>query len=407
MAAIKAADEGVSSTILESMPRPARKLGISGKGRGNLTNTASYEEFLQHFNNQGRFLKFSFKHFFNQDLIDFFQREGLNTNVERGGRVFTASGKATEIVNCLIAAAERRKVKILTQTPVNNIYFTDNHFHVICGNDQHLVAPAIILATGGRSYPLTGSTGDGYRFARAFGHTITPLYPSLVGLKPEKCYPTALERLSLKNVEATLFAGTKKVAAEFGELAFLDGCLAGPIIITLSRKAVPLLENGQKVQISIDLKPALSHEKLDQRLLRDLEQLRREPLQRLLGGLMPSVLADFCAEQLSINPKTPCASFSAESRRKLRNWLKKLEFNITEPGPWSQAIVTAGGIDTRQINTQTLESKIVANLFFAGEIMDIDADTGGYNLQAAFSTGYLAGLNAAIRIKSLLEKGAP
>ncbi|MEW6711338.1 MAG: NAD(P)/FAD-dependent oxidoreductase [Candidatus Riflebacteria bacterium] len=397
MAAIKAAEAGVECLVIESMPKPARKLGISGKGRGNLTNTAGYNEFLKHFNRQGRFLKFAFKQFFNNDLVEFFNQAGLETVEERGGRVFAASGHAPEIVGKLVAAAEKRGVRILTDRPVKKISRTDQGF-IVSTQNRDFHCPVLIIATGGKSYPLTGSTGDGFRFAAELGHEITPLYPSLVALKPDVQLPGTVDRLSLRNINAQLLCGEKKTAEEFGEMTFIDGYLAGPVIITLSRLAAPMLASDKPTFISVDLKPALNHEKLDQRLLRDLQQMAKEPLQRFFAGLLPAQMTDFCSQTLKFNLNSPCHQFTAENRRKLRNWLKDLRFRIVEPGPWSQAIVTAGGIDCGQIDSTTMESKIQPNLFFAGEIIDIDADTGGYNLQAAFSTGWLAGRSAAARI---------
>lgn len=403
MAAIRAADAGIKATVLESMPKPARKLGISGKGRGNLTNIAPYKDFLKHFNNHGRFLKFCFKQFFNQDLLHFFSCEGLKTITERGGRVFPASGKATEIVGVLVEAAKKRGVKILVDTGVKVIIKQHDEFIIKTTSDEKITARTVIIATGGKSYPLTGSTGDGFRFAAMFGHQITTPTPSLVALKAKEEIPPGLERLLLKNVAVQLRVNGKKVAGENGEMTFIDGCLAGAVVVTLSRIAVPLIQKEEEVSLCIDLKPALDHEKLDRRLLRDLEQLQREPLHQLLRGLLPAPMVEFCASSLNFDLKSPCANFSAESRRKLRNWLKELCFVIAEPGPWSQAIVTAGGVNTGEISMQTMESKLVKNLYFAGEVIDIDADTGGYNLQAAFSTGWLAGASAAERLRQTNE----
>lgn len=399
MAAISAADMGIRSCVLEAMPKPALKLGISGKGRGNLTNTADYPQFLRHFNQQGRFLKFCFKQFFNQDLLDFFHNEGLKTVIERGGRVFTISGKATDAVRALVKAAEKRGIKILTGERASKIVKEDSSFKVFTGSNRSFAGQALLLATGGKSYPLTGSCGDGYVLAAAMGHKTTPLYPSLVALKPEKQLPKDLEGLLLKNVELQLRANGRKVAAEFGEMQFIDGHIGGATAITLSRIAVPLLEDKKhKVGLCLDLKPALSHEKLDQRLLRDLKRLHKRPVKELLAGLLPVSMADFCAAELGLSVNSDCGDFSADARRKLRNWLKELCFNIVQAGPWSQAIVTSGGIDTREIDPQSMESRLVKNLFFAGELIDIDADTGGYNLQAAFSTGWLAGKSAATKL---------
>jgi predicted Rossmann fold flavoprotein len=230
------------------------------------------------------------------------------------------------------------------------------------------------------------------------GHKVTQLFPSLVALKPEKNLPGNLNGLLLKNIELQLRADGRKIAAEFGEMQFIDGYLGGATAITLSRTAVPLLHDKKQVRLCIDLKPALSHEKLDQRLLRDLKQLQTRPVKEMLAGLLPAPMVEFCAEELGISTKSLCREFSAVDRRKLRNWLKELCFDIVEAGPWSQAIVTAGGIDTGEINPQSMESRLVENLFFAGELIDIDADTGGYNLQAAFSTGWLAGRSAAMKL---------
>lgn len=396
MAAIKAAEEGASVVVFESMPKPARKLGISGKGRGNITNTAGYSDFLAHFNNHGRFLKTAFKAFFNQDLLDFFAEEGLKTTVERGGRVFTASGKAPEIVSKLVAAARKRNVTIITDTAISDLVIEQKQCKgVKTRTGGTFDADAVIIATGGKSYPLTGSTGDGYKFAQNIGHKVVPPLPSLVALKPERPFPISLNGLQLRNIEARLIIDGKKVQSEFGELAFLDNNLAGPVIITLSRTAVPEIVKKKQVIVSLDLKPALDHEKLDKRLLRDLNKLKNRPCSELIAGLLPTSMIDFCLESCEIDAKLNCSQLEARLRKRLRNWLKELSFEISEPGPWSQAIVTAGGIDTREINPVTMQSKLVSNLFFAGEIIDIDADTGGFNLQAAFSTGWLAGFNAA------------
>jgi predicted Rossmann fold flavoprotein len=398
MAAISAADQGIKSVVLEAMPKPALKLGISGKGRGNLTNTAQYSEFLKHFNQKGRFLKFCFKNFFNQELLDFFHHEGLKTNAERGGRIFTASGKATDAAKSLVNAASKRGVKILVGQRVVKIARDESGFKAITQVGRNFSCQVLLLATGGKSYPLTGSCGDGYGFGTAMGHKVTQLFPSLVALKPEKNLPGNLNGLLLKNIELQLRADGRKIAAEFGEMQFIDGYLGGATAITLSRTAVPLLHDKKQVRLCIDLKPALSHEKLDQRLLRDLKQLQTRPVKEMLAGLLPAPMVEFCAEELGISTKSLCREFSAVDRRKLRNWLKELCFDIVEAGPWSQAIVTAGGIDTGEINPQSMESRLVENLFFAGELIDIDADTGGYNLQAAFSTGWLAGRSAAMKL---------
>ncbi|HNX78126.1 MAG TPA: NAD(P)/FAD-dependent oxidoreductase [Candidatus Rifleibacterium sp.] len=390
MAGIHAADLGMQVIILESMPRPARKLGISGKGRGNLTNTAPFNDFLKHFNNQGRFLKSAFKTFFNTELVEFFNREGLETVEERGGRVFVASGKATDAIACLHKAIEKRKVQLLTSKPVTSLMVEKDQCLGAMAGGRPYLAGATLLATGGLSYPGTGSTGDGLAFARACGHEIVTTLPSLVALTPAAPLPEYLNEISLRNVSAELRVNGKKIAAEFGEMTFLDGNLAGPIIITLSRLAVPAIHQGHLCEIVVDLKPALDHAKLDRRILRDFEEKHQGSLAEVIPGLLPAGMRQFCMQQLDLSPALRIAKVTAEQRRALRNWLKELKFTVSGHAPWEQAIVTAGGVSTRQINPATLESKLIKNLYFAGEIIDIDADTGGYNLQAAFSTGWLA-----------------
>jgi predicted Rossmann fold flavoprotein len=400
MAAIRAADLGLQVTILESMPKPARKLGISGKGRGNLTNTASFNEFLKHFNNDGRFLKSAFKAMFNTSLVDFFSSEGLQTVEERGGRVFVASGRATEAVACLHRAVEKRNVQLLVGKAVSSLMIEKELCLGAVAGGKPYLAGATLLATGGLSYPATGSTGDGINFARACGHEIVTPLPALVALTPDIQLPECLKDVALRNVSAELRINGKKAAAEFGEMAFLDGNLAGPIIITLSRAAVQALHHGSDCEIYVDLKPALDHAKLDRRILRDFEENHAGRLADVIAKLLPAGMRQFCLQQLNLNPALKISQVTAEHRRLLRNWLKELKFRISGHAPWEQAIVTAGGVSTRQINQATMESKLIKNLYFAGEIIDIDADTGGYNLQAAFSTGWLAGSAIAEAVKN-------
>ena len=395
MAAITAADAGLVVTVFESMPKPARKLGISGKGRGNVTNTENYDKFLLHFNNRGRFLKTAFKKFFNKELVDFLAKEGLPTTEERGGRVFTSSGKATDIVNCLHKAALRRGITLKVGTPVKELLIKDGRcIGVSTGTIKHY-ASNVILATGGLSYPATGSTGDGLRFAKNCGHEIIRPLPSLCALKPSIPLPNYLEGVNPRNIKAELFIDGKKAGEEFGEMLFQDGYIAGPVIITLSRIAVPALVNKRKCEIQIDLKPALDHQKLDKRILRDIQEKKDQRFIDIIGGLLPNGLRQFCIKSLKLNTTTKADQTTAETRKQLRMWLKELKFDIVGHAPWEQAIVTAGGVSTKEINPTTMESRIVKNLYFAGEIIDVDADTGGFNLQAAFSTGYLAGLSSS------------
>ena len=393
IAAITAADAGQVVTIFESMPKPARKLGISGKGRGNVTNTASYDKFLLHFNNRGRFLKTAFKKFFNKELVEFLAKEGLPTTEERGGRVFTSSGKATDIVNCLHKAVLKRGIKLMLGTPVKELLIKDGKCIGVSTGTIKYYASNVIIATGGLSYPGTGSTGDGLRFAKNCGHEIIKPLPSLCGLKPKIPLPGYLEGVAPRNINAQLFIDGKKTAEEFGEMLFQDGYLAGPVIITLSRLAVPALDKKCKCEILIDLKPALDHQKLDKRLLRDIQEKKDQRFVDIIGGLLPNGLRQYCIKSLKLNTTVKADQTTAETRKNLRIWLKELKFEIIGHAPWEQAIVTAGGVSTKDINPTTMESRKIKNLYFAGEIIDIDADTGGFNLQAAFSTGYLAAIS--------------
>ncbi len=395
MAAIQAANAGQEVTIFESMQKPARKLGISGKGRGNVTNTATYDKFLLHFNNRGRFLKTAFKKFFNKELVDFLAKEGLHTVEERGGRVFAASGKATDIVNVLHKAVLKRGIALKVGTPVKDLLIKDGKCYGVTTGTIKYYASNVLLATGGLSYPATGSTGDGLRFAKKYGHTIVTPLPSLCALKPSIQLPNYLEGIAPKNIKVELYIDGKKTAEEFGEMLFQEGYLAGPVIITLSRLVVPALKKNSKCEIVIDLKPALDHKKLDNRILRDIQEKKEQRFVELIGGLLPNGLRQFCIKSLKLDTTTKADQTTAEIRKKLRMWLKELRFEIVGNAPWEQAIVTTGGISTKEIDPTTMESKLIKNLYFAGEIIDIDADTGGFNLQAAFSTGYLAGISVS------------
>lgn len=300
MAALTAANNGHQVQIFEAMPKPARKLGISGKGRGNLTNTCNYKEFLKHFNNDGRFLKTAFKNFFNKELVEFFKNLGVETTEERGGRVFVASGKALDAVIALHNAVLAKGIVLRVNYPVTSLLIASGVcVGVQCGAQAHY-ADAVILATGGKSYPRTGSTGDGYAFAKQAGHSITPLHPSLVSLKCDKDL-SALKAVALRNIRVELRLDGKKVAEEFGEMNFLDGELAGPVVITLSRRAVPALDAGQSCALFVDLKPALSHEQLDARLLKDMEAKKLEDALSLMRGFLPRELCGYFLRELGMS----------------------------------------------------------------------------------------------------------
>ena len=395
MAAGQAAELGANVLLLEKMNRPARKLRITGKGRCNLTNVAPLADFIAHFPN-GRFLRQAFSRFFTPDLVAFFQGLGLPTVTERGGRVFPISEKAQDVVDALTRWVRRRGVTLRTESPVERLVIEGGRvIGVQVSGEQDHRADAVIIATGGASYPGTGSTGDGYRLAKAVGHTIVPIRPALVPLETGGDVAPRLQGLSLRNVTARLLVEGKKPAELFGEMLFTHFGVSGPIILSLSRQAVDALHQGQRVTLSIDLKPALDERKLDGRLLRDLDTHGKRQFRTLLKGLLPQKLIPICIEQTSISPDKPAHQITARERGRLRVWLKDFRLGVTGHRPLAEAIITAGGVDVREIDPRSMGSRLVEGLYFAGEVLDVDADTGGYNLQAAFSTGWLAGRSAA------------
>jgi predicted Rossmann fold flavoprotein len=394
MAAGQAAQLGAKVTLLEKMDTTGRKLFISGKGRCNLTNITPINEFIEHFGPNGRFLRQAFHRYFNDDLLEFFHGLGVPTVTERGGRVFPASGLSSDVVDALVNWATYEGVKIWTQSPVEDIIIQDGLVTGVKTKQAQLDADAVIIATGGASYPGTGSTGDGYTFAESAGHTIVPIRPALVPLVTAGDVAKKLQGLSLRNVAISVWTDGRKSASAFGEMLFTHFGVSGPIILTLSRGVVDALRAKKEVEISIDLKPALDHGKLDSRLLRDLKEFSNQQYKTILKELLPKTLIPVCIDQTGIAPDKPGHQISASERKQLRTWLKDFRLKIIDHRKFNQAIVTAGGVDLREIDPKTMESRLVKGLYFAGEVLDIDADTGGYNLQAAFSTGWLAGRSA-------------
>lgn len=404
MAAGQAASCGASTLLLEKMSEPGRKLRITGKGRCNLTNTASLEEFIEHFQPNGRFLRHSFSVFFSDDLVTFFHELGVQTLVERGGRVFPVRDDAQEIVDSLTRWVVLQGAHIIPNTKVEEINIESSDVagvrvapslskHV--STTLHYQADSVVLATGGASYPGTGSTGDGYVLAKNLGHAIVPIRPVLVPLVTSGDIAPRLQGLSLRNVRASAIIDGKKMDEAFGEMLFTHFGLSGPIILSLSKLVVDALEAKKNVEISIDLKPALEEKKLDARLLRDLDAHGKQQYKTLLSGLLPRLLIPVCGEQTNIPAEKPAHQISSEDRLRLRKWLKDFRFKVTRHRSFNQAIITAGGVNTREVDPRTMASRKVSGLYFAGEVLDVDADTGGFNLQAAFSTGWLAGKSAA------------
>jgi predicted Rossmann fold flavoprotein len=399
MAAGQAARQGASTLLLEKMARPGRKLRITGKGRCNLTNVAPVEDFIAHFGANGRFLRQAFARFFTPDLLAFFAVLGVETVVERGRRVFPVSEDAQEVVDALVGWAKAGGARLRTEEPAARLLIEDGRIAgVECRSGCVYHARMVVLATGGASYPGTGSTGDGYRMAEAVGHTIVPVRPALIPLETAGDIAPRLQGLSLRNVGVSLWVDGKKRAEAFGEMLFTHFGVSGPLILSLSGRAVDALRAGRSVGLAIDLKPALDEQTLDARLLRELDGHGKQQVQTMLKTLLPRTLIPVCIDLTDIDAHKPCHQVTAKERRRLLHLLKDLRLDVTGHLPIEAAIVTAGGVSLREVEPRTMESKLVGGLYFAGEVLDLDADTGGYNLQAAFSTGWLAGWSAGAAV---------
>jgi predicted Rossmann fold flavoprotein len=395
MAAGQAAAAGARVLLLERMKKPGLKIGISGKGRCNLTNISELPAFIEHFGKNGRFLRQAFNHFFVPELIAFFARQGLALVTERGGRVFPENGKALEVVKILRHWLTKEGVSIITSARAERLLVTnDRIIGVQCGNATYQCAAAI-LTTGGASYPATGSSGDGYRLAAELGHRIIEPRPALVPLETAGNLAAGLAGLHLRNIGFRLLINNKRVGRFFGELVFMEYGISGPVTLTMSLQVVDALRKGAQAAIILDLKPALDEHKLDVRLRRDFEKRCHEQLTSVLRGLLPRELIPVCLNATKLKGNLPAGGIRAEQRKRLRYWLKNFRLEISGYRGFDEAIVTAGGVDLREVDPRTMQSKLINGLYLAGELLDLQGDTGGYNLQAAFSTGWLAGRCAA------------
>ncbi len=392
LAAGRAAESGAKVLLLEKMNQPGRKLRITGKGRCNLTNIAPMREFMDHIGENSRFLRHAFSCFFSKELIAFFENKGVPITVERGERAFPTSEQAQDIFNALVRWVEKLKVDVKKESCVTKLIVSEGVISGVEINNTTIInATKVIIATGGASYPATGSTGDGYRLAKSVGHTVTPIRPALVPLETKGNTAQELQGLSLKNVKASIWIDGKKKGDEFGEMMFTHFGITGPIVLTLSRKFSIEIQAKKQIVCSIDLKPALDDPKLDARLLRDLNEHGKMKFQSVLKLWLPGKLASLAGDLLKISGDKLCHQISAEERKRIRLWLKDFRFEITGSRSFNEAIITAGGVELKEVDAKTMESKIIKGLFFAGEVLDLDADTGGYNLQIAFSTAWLAG----------------
>ena len=396
MAAAAAAECGGSVLLLEKMPRVGRKMMITGKGRCNVTSADDVPDIIRNIIGNGRFLNSSLRAFDNADVMAFFEGLGVPLKTERGNRVFPQSDRAADVVDAMMKHLRDQEVEIRTNTSVSGLLTEANK---ICGvrlvDGSEVEAAAVILAMGGASYPATGSTGDGYVLARAVGHTVTPIFPALVPLVTRETWVREVQGLSLRNVRATLYHAGKKEQDFFGEMLFTHFGVTGPIILQLSRRASELLRDGKKdIELRLNLKPALTHEKLRERVERDFAAYEQKYLHNGMIDLLPKRLIDIVLNAAGLAPERVVGQISSKERERLVRVLQALPLTIMGTRPIAEAIVTAGGVATHEINPRTMESKIVKHLYFVGELVDVDAYTGGYNLQAAFSMGHAAGCHS-------------
>ncbi len=394
LAGIAAAQQGAKTLILDHMKEAGRKLLITGKGRCNITNICDVAEIIKNIPGNGVFLNSALRAFDNRQLIAFFEENDLFTKVERGGRVFPVSDKAADVRDTLLAVFKRLGGKIILNTKAKEILVNNGTVSGVKTNKDTFLAKSVVLAAGGASYPGTGSDGSGFLLAEKCGHSIIPLKPSLVPLQSNSPYLPKLQGLSLRNINAGIIAGGKTVKNEFGEMLFTHFGLSGPVILSLSNEVSKQLAAGLKVEIAIDLKPALKPEILDARIQRDFTRYSRKQIKNSLHELLPASLIPVVLAEAQIDEEKFTNQISKEERKRFLAVLKDFRLSVTSTRPLAEAIVTAGGVNLKEIDPKTLASKILTGLYFAGEVMDIDGYTGGFNLQAAFSTGYVAGTNA-------------
>lgn len=393
LAAIIAARNGHQVELFEKNEKLGKKLYITGKGRCNITNACDKDTFFDHIVSNPKFLYRAFNQFNNYDVIDFFEQLGLPIKIERGNRVFPVSDKSSDVIAVLKNELEKQKVMIHFKSDVSELLYKDGSFHGLKmkGDLKEILGDAVIIATGGLSYPLTGSTGDGFQFAKKIGHSITDLYPSLVPIHVKENYCKELMGLSLKNIEIKIATKQKEIYRDFGELLFTHFGVSGPVILSASSYIIPFLNRKEALTLRIDLKPALSVEQLDGRLLRDFEEFKNKQFKNSLDQLLPNKLIDVIIRLSKIDPEKKVNSITKEERTRLVELLKNLTFQIDKLSDYKQAVITKGGINIKEINPSTMESKIAKNVYFVGEVLDLDALTGGYNLQIAWSTAFLAG----------------
>ncbi|MBI4844752.1 MAG: NAD(P)/FAD-dependent oxidoreductase [Nitrospirae bacterium] len=405
MAAGRASLSGAETLLLERMKRPGIKLSISGGGRCNLTNTASVSEFISHFERNGDFLRQAFSSFSSAGLSSFFKEIGIETAIEGDGRVFPASGRAQDVVDALENWAVDSGVRIKTYSRAQKLLIREGAVRGVLASEGQAAqdenpkevfhkADAVIIATGGASYPKTGSTGDGYRLAESAGHAIVRPRPSLVPLVTAGKTALSLQGLSLSGVRVSAYISGKKSFTDSGEMIFTHFGVSGPLILSMSGRIVDALIDKKKAVLSIDLKPEFNDKELDARLLSVMDRHGKQKYKALLGKILSEKLVSVCADMTGIPLDKACHQITAAERKRLRVWLKDFRLDVSGHRPLEEAVITAGGVNVKEVDPRSMRSKLVKNLYFAGEVLDINAGSGGYNLQAAFSTGWLAGLAA-------------
>ena len=395
MAAVIAGREGAKVTLLEKMNYVGKKMGITGKGRCNITNACDMSDFIKNTPGNGKFLYGAYERFTNEDLLQLLHDAGLETKVERGGRVFPASDSALDVRNTFMKLMKHYGVDVHLEEPVKKLLVDDGVVTGVVTDKETYHADAVVIATGGKSYPATGSTGDGYMLAAQVGHKITDIRPSLVPIVTEESWVKDLMGLSLRNVELSVVAKNKVQAKMFGEMMFTHFGITGPTILSLSHTVGKLLrKKNPQITIEINLKPALTAEVLDKRLQKDFDLYSKKQLANGMKDLLPVNLIPIVIKLAELDPAKPINQITKEERLRLCHVLQHMTLTVKELRPVAEAIVTAGGISLKEFNPKTMESKLISGLYGAGEVLDIDAFTGGYNLQAAFSTGYVAAMHA-------------
>lgn len=393
MAAYAASCQGHAVTVLEQNEKLGKKLFITGKGRCNITNAGDMDNLFANVMSNRKFLYSAFYTFDNEQVLSFFENQGLRTKVERGNRVFPLSDHSSDVIAALSRALKSQNVDIRLHTKVQSLLIRDEAAcGVVLSDGKTVEADDVIVATGGISYPSTGSTGDGYRMAEESGHALVECTPSLVPFETKEDWVKDLQGLSLRNVTVSIYHGKKKLYEDFGEMLFTHFGVSGPLVLSASGRIKPV-QFKQELCMYIDLKPALDAEQLDKRILREFDAAMNKQFKNVIGSLMPAKMIPVVIRLSGIDPDKKVNEVSREERQHLVQLLKRLPLTINGLRGWNEAIITKGGVSVKDINPSTMESKKVSHLFFCGEVLDLDALTGGYNLQIAWSTGYLAGIS--------------